>query len=69
MSKSILDEVLKWTNAEGRRVSGEKWKVLDRNELYSLLGLLILSGVFKSHNEHIRELWSPKYGGHCSDVQ
>nr|XP_020465890.1 uncharacterized protein LOC109965872 [Monopterus albus] len=62
MPDSILDIILDCTNIEGRRVYGERWKIVDMILLYAYLGLLYLAGVFKSKGESLHSLWSADYG-------
>uniref|UniRef100_A0A3Q3J2G5 PiggyBac transposable element-derived protein domain-containing protein n=1 Tax=Monopterus albus TaxID=43700 RepID=A0A3Q3J2G5_MONAL len=62
MPDSILQIILDCTNLEGRRVYGEKWKVMDNILLYAYLGLLYLAGVFKSKGESLHSLWAVETG-------
>nr|XP_020462270.1 LOW QUALITY PROTEIN: piggyBac transposable element-derived protein 4-like [Monopterus albus] len=62
MPDSILQIILDCTNREGRRVYGEKWKVMDMILMYAYLGLLYLAGVFKSNGESLHSLWSAETG-------
>lgn len=59
---SILQNILKWTNKEGNITYGNKWIDLDREEFECFLGLLILAGVYKGHNEGIVNLWNTEHG-------
>nr|XP_055053772.1 piggyBac transposable element-derived protein 4-like [Misgurnus anguillicaudatus] len=54
--------VLDMTNLEGSRVFGEKWKPLDLADLNAYIGLLILSGVYKSNGEATESLWNAECG-------
>lgn len=56
--------IMNYTNIEGEKVYGENWKQLDDRELEAYLGLLILAGVYKSHNESTESLWSEENGRH-----
>jgi len=62
MRSSVLQEIVKWTNKEGSLVYGENWKDVTDKELLCFLGLSILSGVYKSRNESIQQLWSLEDG-------
>ena len=62
VTNPLISEVLKWINKEGTRVLGENWMKIDEIELKKFFGVLILIGVFKSHNEPVEQLWSPEYG-------
>lgn len=53
--------ILKYTNLQGMR-SLKSWKSLDETELWAYLGLLLLSGVYKSRNEDTRNLWDNETG-------
>ncbi|KAF2889327.1 hypothetical protein ILUMI_16846 [Ignelater luminosus] len=57
-----LLHVVQWTNAEGQRKHGDLWKNLDHEEFLRFVGLLILAGVYKSHNEGITNLWNVENG-------
>ena len=48
MRKNILLEIIRWTNKEGRITYGEEWIDVTEKEFNCYLGLLILSGVYKS---------------------
>ncbi|KAF2898527.1 hypothetical protein ILUMI_07647 [Ignelater luminosus] len=58
----IVHDVVQWTNAEGQRKHGDLWKNLDHEEFLRFVGLLILVGVYKSHNEGITNLWNAENG-------
>ena len=62
MRKNILLEVIRWTNKEGRITYGEEWIDVTEKEFNCYLGLLILSGVYKSRNESIIQLWNVQDG-------
>ena len=49
---------MKWTNKEGSSTYGDQWIEMNEKELECFLGLLIWSGVYKSRNESIMQLWS-----------
>ncbi|KAF2902196.1 hypothetical protein ILUMI_03990 [Ignelater luminosus] len=50
------------TNAEGQRKHGDLWKNLDHEEFFRFVDLLILAGVYKSHNEGVTNLWNVEDG-------
>lgn len=64
ITKSIEQIIIDNTNLEGQRIYQENWKPLDSIELEAYIGLLILAGVFKSHNEALESLWDDKKGRH-----
>ena len=47
-------------NLERIRVYKEKWKPMDYVELQAYIGLLMLAGVYKSHNEAMENLWNER---------
>ena len=47
----IENIILDNSNAEGKRVFGNKWTNLDDIDLDAYVGLLLLAGVYKSHKE------------------
>ncbi|GLV46191.1 uncharacterized protein CBL_02908 [Carabus blaptoides fortunei] len=55
---NILNHVVQGTNAEVHLKHGDLWKNLDAEEFLRFVGLLILAGVYKSHNEGITNLWN-----------
>ncbi|XP_047104473.1 piggyBac transposable element-derived protein 4-like [Schistocerca piceifrons] len=60
ISKEILEEIINCTNIESRRVAalrGKTWKNVSLAEMEGFLGLLQLSGVEKSWDVPIRELF------------
>lgn len=60
ITDSILEEVLKCTNMEGRRVAinrGKEWKNLSKEELMAFIGLTILAGSEKNWDVPIRVLF------------
>lgn len=58
MRKIVID----MTNIEAERVFSDKWKLMDGTEFDAYLGVLLLSGVYKSNHEAVRSLWNPYYG-------
>ncbi|KAG4073526.1 hypothetical protein HA402_000750 [Bradysia odoriphaga] len=60
----VCAEIVKWTNMAALRFynSNEDWKMVDKDELYAFLGLLISAGHMKSCNENYRNFWHPFYG-------
>mgnify|MGYP003623244589 FL=1 len=51
----IENIILDNSNAEGKRVFGNKWTNLDDIDLDAYVGLLLLAGVYKSHKESRHE--------------
>lgn len=60
--ENVINHIVQWTNAEGQLKHGDLWKNLDANECLRFVGLLILAGVYKAHNEGITNLWNVKDG-------
>lgn len=58
----LLQEICKWTNKEGSQVLKNNWKNVDIKELKVFIGVLILTGVYKSRNEPVVQLWSKNDG-------
>jgi len=56
ITKCIEDIIITNTNREGIRVCKEKWKPVNYIELQAYIGLLMLVGVYKSHNEAMEKL-------------
>lgn len=59
---NIVNHIVKWTNAEGQLKHGNSWQTVDDKELLRFIGLLILAGVYKAHNEGITNLWNLEDG-------
>ncbi|RXN33140.1 piggyBac transposable element-derived 4-like protein [Labeo rohita] len=58
-TEEIQKIVLEMSNVEGRQVFADEWKDLS---LADHVGLLILSGVYRSKNEAMESLWHPESG-------
>lgn len=58
MQQRLLD----MTGLEGQRVFGEGWANIEHEEIQAFIGLLILAGVLKSHNELAVSLWDSEMG-------
>lgn len=67
----MIDEMVIYTNLQARRQvrdynrinnTQKVWKVTDRTEMESFVGLLILAGVFKAHYRSTEDLWSMRDG-------
>ncbi|XP_054861049.1 piggyBac transposable element-derived protein 4-like [Amphiprion ocellaris] len=60
----IQDTVIKMTNlkVEGRARAPDGWRGMDRTWLRAYLGLLILSGIYRSRGEACESLWDPNTG-------
>ena len=51
ITRDIIDEVIQYTNLEGRRVAaarGKAWKKIDNEEIIAFIGLTLLAGVEKT---------------------
>jgi len=62
IQKPLVDIICEWTNKEGRRVYKDKWNDVMVEELYKVIELMVLVGVYKSKNEDICQLWSLENG-------
>ncbi|KAF2892753.1 hypothetical protein ILUMI_13420 [Ignelater luminosus] len=62
ISSDNVHHVVQWANAEGQRKHGDLRKHLDHEEFLRFVGLLILAGVYKSHNKEITNLWNVEDG-------
>ena len=58
MMKTILVE----TNREARRSKGDNWFDYEMKDMKAFIGLVILRGVYRAHNESLEELWSAEHG-------
>lgn len=61
ITDGIIQHIVAMTNLQGRRYISF-WRDLDSNEMLAYVGLLILSGVYRSKHESIASLWSEKTG-------
>lgn len=59
---SMIDTILYETNRERVRVQGEDFKRISLEEMNAYIGLCILRGVYRGHNECLEELWSEEHG-------
>jgi len=59
---SLLQQIIDWTNKEGRLVYGHQWADVDNIQMHCYLGLLTLAGVMKSHNKSVMSLWNKENG-------
>jgi len=62
LTPSLLQQIIDWTNKEGQLVYGHQWADVDNIEMHCYLGLLILAGVMKGHNESVMSLWNEENG-------
>lgn len=61
-SPAVMNIILKNSNIEGKNVFGDRWKDLNNVDLEAFVGLLLLSGVYKSRNESTKSLWDATTG-------
>lgn len=61
LTEEIVQLTVDMTNLHGRR-SVTDWREMDCDELRVYVGLLILSGVYRSRDESSLSLWGEKYG-------
>lgn len=62
INRDIRELILKYTNLEGLKVFGDGWNTVSETELIAFMGLFILSGVFRAHNQVLEELWEDGVG-------
>ena len=71
ITNDMISSIVKYTNKEAHRVVNEwnqshvkqhVWKDTDEVEMKAVLGLLILSGAYRSNTESLEELWSLETG-------
>lgn len=58
----ISEEILAMTNLYGLQNAKKSWVNITKEELEAYFGLLILAGVFRSHDEELTELWDDTIG-------
>lgn len=58
----VEDIIIKFTNKYGKAMKQNTWKDVDKIEFRAYLGLLLLSGVFRSRHEKLSELWDDQDG-------
>jgi len=51
--KTLVEIICKWTNKEERRVYKYKWNDVTVEELYKVIGLMVLISGYRSKNEDI----------------
>ena len=62
LSDKVVSDVVKYTNIEGQRVSGEAWVPMDKVECEALLGLLLFLGTRKQNMLSTESIWDSVYG-------
>ncbi|XP_068435159.1 piggyBac transposable element-derived protein 4-like [Clinocottus analis] len=62
MPSSLKRVIIAMTNLEGKKVYGDKWKDIDEVYLDAYLGVLLISGVYRSCNEATDSLWDASTG-------
>jgi len=64
ITDEMVDEILKFSNAEGKRrvlekgLTEENWSSITREEIDALIGLLYLMGTMQLNTVSIRKIWS-----------
>ncbi|KAK7121548.1 hypothetical protein R3I93_022589 [Phoxinus phoxinus] len=61
-SLETQETLIDMTNLEGKRVYGVSWKEVDWVDFQAYFGLLLLAGVYRSHNEATMSLWNADTG-------
>ncbi|XP_063348689.1 piggyBac transposable element-derived protein 4-like [Pelmatolapia mariae] len=61
ITDGIIQHIVSMTNLQGRREISV-WRDLDSDEMLAYMGLLILSGVYRSKHEPLTSLWGEKTG-------
>ena len=59
---TVEKEIINFTNAEGRRVYGDKWKDMEISLFQAYVGILLLAGVYRSNGEATKSLWDKQTG-------
>ncbi|KAG1968704.1 hypothetical protein F2P79_003453 [Pimephales promelas] len=62
LPEKIQKKLIDMTNLEGKRVFEESWNEVDWVDLQAYIGLLLLAGVYRSHNEATMSLWNAETG-------
>ncbi|KAM3595866.1 uncharacterized protein V6R79_004187 [Siganus canaliculatus] len=62
LTDSIATSVVNMTNLEGKRIYGDNWKEVTQTDIRAYVGLLILTGVYRSRNESTSSLWDAESG-------
>ena len=62
LSDKVVSDVVKYTNMEGQRVSGEVWVPMDKVECEALLGRLLFLGTRKQNMLSAESIWDSVYG-------
>ena len=62
LTPSLLQQIIDWTNKEGRLLYGHQWADVDNIKMHCSLGLLIFAAVIKGQNESVMSLWNKKNG-------
>lgn len=61
LTDEIVKHIVSMTNLHGnRKIPG--WRDIDAEEFRAYVGLLVLSGVYRSKHESTKSLWSEKWG-------
>lgn len=60
--KSMVESSVVSTNCQGRYEKGDQWKLLDLQEFWAFLGLIIYRSVYQSTGESVQELRSAASG-------
>jgi len=56
LTPSLLQQIIDWTNKEGRLVYGHQWADVDNIQMHCYFRLLIFAGVVKGQNESVMSL-------------
>ena len=58
----MIEMIVKHTNEEGCRRHDQSWAKTDAAKIRRYIGVLLLTGVFRSSNESVFSLWSATDG-------
>ncbi|XP_058470744.1 piggyBac transposable element-derived protein 4-like [Solea solea] len=61
ITEEIVNVIVEMTNSQGRHKVPD-WRDIDATELRAFIGILLLTGVYKSTNESMRSLWNAETG-------
>lgn len=56
-NENIVSLIIKNSNLNGKEMYGVDWINIDTTEIYTFFALLLISGVYRSRDESINELW------------
>ncbi|KAF8778013.1 hypothetical protein HNY73_014788 [Argiope bruennichi] len=61
-NSTIENEIINMTNIGRKKVYRKMWKNIESKTFQAYIGLLLLAGVYKSHEESTKSLWDKETG-------